>query len=392
MNGINPPWTAAIAPHDRNQGLHMADNRIQHIELKRLKLDPENPILPISVQRDQSSMLDYIAESTAIEDLMGAISENDFFPGEPVVAIPDGNDFIVVEGNRRLTAVLLLHNPERCSSPSARMREISANARYKPDKLPVVKCDARTEVLPYLGFRHITGIKEWEPLAKARYMKQLFDLVPRNMAPAQRYKEVARSIGSRSDHIKRNLDALAVYGVIEAQDFFNIEELDEESIKFAVLSTALANDRIGNFVGIVEKDGDDDFIPLHPIVNPQVLKRHEIRELTEWLYKRDEKGRTRVGESRKLRELAAIVDAPRALAAFREGATLQYAYQLTSDIAKDFLELLYQAEGSLTEAAGMVATMDYDEQSIRVSKRILETIRLIGKTLNEKRKPDEDDF
>jgi hypothetical protein len=46
----------------------------------------------------------------------------------------------------------------------------------------------------------------------------------------------------------------------------------------------------------------------------------------------------------------------------------------------------------LTEAAGMVATMDYDEQSIRVSKRILETIRLIGKTLNEKRKPDEDDF
>lgn len=370
----------------------MTDHPIKYVELKRLKLDPKNPRLPESVQRDQGAMLDYIAESTAIEDLMGAIAENNFFPGEPLVVVPDGNDFIVVEGNRRLAAVLLLQKPERCNSPGSRMREISANARYKPSELPVVECGTRQEVLPYLGFRHITGVKEWEPLAKARYMKQLFDLTPANNEPPQRYKEVARSIGSRSDHIKRNLDALAIYDVIESHGFYGIDSLNEESIKFAVLSTALADDRIGNFVGITERDGEDYFSPLHPIVNPRSLKPKEIQELTEWLYKRDDKGKTRVGESRRLRELAAVVDFPRALTAFREGATLTYAYQLTTEIAKEFLGLLYQAEGSLTIAAGMVATMEYDEESFRASKRIIETIRLIGKTLKEKKTSDEDDF
>ncbi|MGZ8218909.1 hypothetical protein [Methylomagnum sp.] len=370
----------------------MADKRIQFIELSRLKLDPENPRLPLSIERDESSMLDYIAESTAIEDLMGAIAENDFFPGEPVVGIPDGNDFIVIEGNRRLAAVLLLHEPDKCSHPSMRMREIAANARYKPKCLPVINGGTRSKVLPYLGFRHITGVKEWEPLAKARYMKQLFDLTSAKLEPAQRYKEVGRSIGNRSDHIKRNLDALAVYDFIENNNFFEIEGLDEESIKFSVLSTALANDRIGCFTGVSRKDGDDDYTPSHPIINPETLKPREIHEITDWLYKKGENGRTRIGESRNLKLLSAVVDSHRALAAFRDGATLTYAYQLTSEIAKDFIGLLYQAEGALTEAAGIVATMDYDDESLRVSRRILETIRLIGKTLNEKRKPDEDEF
>jgi hypothetical protein len=323
----------------------MPDSRIQSFALGRLKLDPHNPRLPESIRRDEASILQYLAESTAIEDLMGAIAENGFFPGEPVVAVPDGDNFVVVEGNRRLAAVLLINDPSRCENPSARMKEIANTARHKPLELPVVVASSREEVLPYLGFRHITGVKEWEPLAKARYMRQLFDRASPDAPPTKRYKEVAQSIGSRSDHIKRNLDALAIYGVMEEYDFFGIEGLGEETIKFAVLSTALKDGRIGNFVGIDKKVADGEFEPLHPIVDPCGIKSEAVRDLCEWLYRRDEKGRTRVGESRNLRELAAVVDAPRALAAFRQGSTLKYAYQLTGDVAKDFLGLLYQAEG-----------------------------------------------
>jgi len=367
---------------------------IEEIEVEKLKLDPKNPRLPQSIERDQLPMLDYIAESTSIEDLMDAIAENDFFPGEPIIVIPDGKDFIVVEGNRRLAAVMLLHDPGRSSNPSSRMREIAATAKHKPKKLPVVRRKTREEVIPYLGFRHITGIKEWGPLAKARYMKQLFDLTSESEEPNRRYREVARSIGSgrRTDHIKTNLDALAVYSIMEEHNFFGIEGLNEEKIKFSVLSTALANERLGAFVGLVEKDAEGDYKPYHPIIDPSVVSIKRIRELAEWLYKKGEDGKSRVGESRKLKELAAVVDTPKALAAFRDGATLTYAYQLTSDIGQDFLGLLYQAEGALTEAAGMVATMDYDEQSIQVSRRIIVTIKLIGKTLKERRKPDDDVF
>lgn len=107
------------------------------------------------------------------------------------------------------------------------MRELSDSVGDF-DELPVVVRATRQEVLPYLGFRHITGVKQWEPLAKARYLKQLFDMTNTTAVPGDRYAEVANAIGSRRDHVKRNLDALAVYEVIEQQDFFEIDELGEE--------------------------------------------------------------------------------------------------------------------------------------------------------------------
>lgn len=324
-------------------------DEIKNVSLNDLLLDPENPRLPESVARDQQSMLDHIAETTAIEELMEAIAENDFFLGEPVIVVPAKDQkgkFIVVEGNRRLTAVKLLNDPSLCASPGVRMRAIAGEAKYKPVTLPVVERGTRNEVLPYLGFRHITGVKQWEPLAKARYIEQLFALTDSKLQAKIRYANVARAIGSRRDHIKRNLDALAVYKVIEEADFYEIDKLNDQSIKFAVLSTAIADERIGYFVGTHSKDADGEYISADPIVNGASLNKKCISELTHWFYERDKKGTTRVGESRNLREFSAIVSNPQALAAFRAGSPLNEAYQLTSE---GFIGLSYQARGRTDE-------------------------------------------
>jgi hypothetical protein len=358
-------------------------------------LDHENPRLPESVKRTQESMIDYIAETTSIEELMQAIGENGYFPGEPVIAVPHEtkrDKLVVVEGNRRLTALKLLQDPNACSSPGARIREISSEARHTPKTVPVVIRPSRADVLPYLGFRHITGVKQWEPLAKARYIEQLFELTSKDLPPKKRYGEVARAIGSRRDHIKRNLDALAVYKEMKDNDFYDIEGLDEESIKFSVLSTALADDRIGVFVGISIKDEDDGFQPRDPIVDGDALKPAEVFELTHWLFEKDSKGKTKVGESRNLRYLAAVLDNPKAIAAFRNNAPLKIAYQLTVDSTLDFVELLFNAEGALTEAAGMVANVAYTEDGYDAARRILENIKLIGRELKSKNRPEEDEF
>ncbi len=355
------------------------EKHITYVEVSQLLLDEKNPRLPSSVDRTQQSMLDYIADTTAIEELMDAIAENGFFPGEPLIVVKNKNGtYTVVEGNRRLTAVKLLQDPANCSKPGIRMWEIANRAKYKPCFVPIVESPNRTEVLPYLGFRHITGIKQWEPLAKARYIEQLFELTNKNDEPKTRYSNVARSIGSRREHIKRNLDALAVYNVIEANDFYEIDGLSEESIKFAVLSTAVADNRIGSFIGVSKKDTNGDFNSQDPIVNRKSLKEKEIAELTRWLYDKNGKGKTRVGESRNLRYLAAVVDNPRALEAFKKGSPLKIAYQQTSNLIEDFLELLYQADSSLAEAASTVATVDYDEDAYHVARRILENNRLIS--------------
>jgi len=361
---------------------------ITDVAISDLQLDSQNPRLPESIARTPEAMLNYIATTTSIEDLMSAIAENGFFPGEPLVAVKEGNAHVVIEGNRRLTAVNLILNPTLCSKPSARMKEISQVA-YSRGKhlelqtLPVIVRDNRQDVLPYLGFRHITGVKQWEPLAKARYIKQLFDLTPITASPDERYFMVARAIGSRKDHIKRNLDALAVYKVMEDAGFYGIESLDEESIKFSILSTALADDRIGSYVGVCAKDSDE-VVQNNPIMDLGVIKREQTEELTKWLYKKDDKGRTKVGESRNLRELAAVIEHPKALIQFKSGASLKLAYQLTGDSGKDFLEQLFRAEAALMEAASTVATVLYDKSAHEVARRIHKTITMIGKAIAEK--------
>lgn len=370
-------------------------DEIKEVKIADLILDEENPRLPESIVRDQQSMLDYIAETTAIEELMVAIGENGYFPGEPLIVVPSTkqkNKYVVVEGNRRLTALKLLQDPANCTKPGQRIKDIAENAKNRPKVIPVVIRNTRSEVLPYLGFRHITGVKQWEPLAKARYIEQLFQLTKKKESPKDRYGEVARAIGSRRDHIKRNLDALAVYKEIKDKEFYGIEGLNDESVKFSVLSTALADERIGNFVGVSKQDAAGDFQQQDPIIHPENLHSNAICEITRWLYEKDPKGKTRVGESRNLRYLAAVIHNPKSLHAFRNNSPLKIAYQLTSDVTQDFVTLLYSAEGALTEAASMVATVAYDEDAYQTVRRIFENVKLVGRELKEKNKADEDEF
>ena len=369
----------------------VAGAEIRAVPLDRLHLDPENPRLPSSVQRGEKDILNFIATTTAIEDLVNAIATNDFFPGEPLVVVPHAKrpeHFTVVEGNRRLTALRLLQDPDAIAEPSARLRNIVAGAAHKPTSIPVVLRNNRSEVLPYLGFRHITGVTAWEPLAKARYMKQLFDVLTKKSDKTEdRYRQVAQAIGSRATNVRRNLDALAVYILMEASDFFNIPDLSEDTIKFGTLYTAVGDEKIGAFVGAAKaksNDPDPDFVSTHPIVSPHALEKGAVKDLTQWLFlKRD--GETVVGESRNLRKLALVVSSPAALKALRGGSKLDYAYRLTKGVDEDFVALLYQAESTLREAAGIVATVGYDEGTVQLTTQLGDYVLLIKSAMESKK-------
>ena len=288
----------------KGKGFEM--NGIRKISIENLKLDKQNPRLPQYLKKDERSILNYIASTTAIEDLMSAIAQNGFFEAEPLVAIEnpgDSDSYIVVEGNRRLTAVMLLGDPSLCDRPSRRMIELAEIAKpiYNDiRKLPVIVRKERKEILPFLGFRHITGVKQWEPLAKARYIQQLLSETDQNKEIDERYKEIAHIIGSRKDYIRRNLDALAVYDVAEGEDFYGIENLSEETIKFSVLSTALADETIGQYTGITSRADDGEIAYNNVIEHPNKIKKHEVKNLILWLFKPDDNGTTRYGESRNI--------------------------------------------------------------------------------------------
>lgn len=322
----------------------------KHIPVGDLELDRDNPRLPSTLKRESDEeILRYLAGKTNIEDLITSIGKNKFFPGEAIVVTPsdttDGK-YTVLEGNRRLTALKFLQDPELAGSISTSAKTAVDGAQHKPTVVPAYEVGSRDDVLQYLGFRHISGVQRWEPLAKARYLKKLYQ--QSEGTPDMRYRQIASEIGSRSDTVRKNLDALAAYEVVDKNGFFGIEELNEDTFHFGVFYTALSNSIIADFTG-ARND---------PVENPQTLDTQAIKELTFWMFQKDADRKTKLGESRNIPTLAAVVSTPKALALLRGGATLKDAYEETPDIQNELIREIETATYYIKAANTRLESME----------------------------------
>src|ERR1700733_6406175 len=141
---------------------------LNQITFANLKLDPNNPRLPERlINAPEHEVLNWMLTDATLTDLMASIVENGFFAGEALIGINDSIDdgkVTIVEGNRRLAAVKLLINPSQSENKTKTVRELSGETSQKnnlPISLPVYIVDTRREVENYLGFRHVSGVKEW---------------------------------------------------------------------------------------------------------------------------------------------------------------------------------------------------------------------------------------
>lgn len=345
-----------------------------NINLGKLLLDEQNPRLPTTVGRREGEMIEYIARTTSIAEIMVAIAENGYFPGEPLIVIPGKRGkFIVVEGNRRLTALKLLQDPSLFPK-SRKIAEIAANADHHPTDIPCVIFQTRNEVVNYLGYRHITGVKQWEPLAKARYIASYFDNhTDRSAKAAERYAEVARGIGSQGPYIKRQIDSIAIYNLIERYSFFDIRGLDEENISFSLISTAVGYESVLTFLS-----GS-----LDPYLEPQKLSRPNVEYITRWMFEQDAEGATVLGDSRNIQRLATILENQDATQALKEGDSVEKAYSLTRGLSDDFLNVLAATENYITRAVSMVALVDVDESHRSRIGAIFKQARLLRSQADE---------
>ena len=184
------------------------DNRIIEISLDNLEYDRDNPRIPKSIKQESfKSVLEWMINRENIIDLMYSIGEKGFFPGEPLLVVQclDSGKYITGEGNRRYTATYLLQHPEEAPVRKSTIEEAVSTANFRPDRLPVVVFKSREEILDYLGYRHITGVEPWDALSKARYLKRLYDRLDDGMTPIEKYRALARQIGSRTSYVRQIL-------------------------------------------------------------------------------------------------------------------------------------------------------------------------------------------
>jgi hypothetical protein len=321
-----------------------SEKEIKFIPVEDLLFDPRNPRLPSAkTGATDEEVFRYMLDNGNLVDILLSIATQGYFQGEPLLVAPAKHQpgkYEVLEGNRRLAALKLLLNPDLTPAKKETVKQIAEQATYRPDSVPVLIYSSRQEVLLYLGYRHITGVDQWGSLAKAKYLSQLQSEYS-ELDYVSMTKQLAKIIGSRSDYVHKLLSGYQLYQKIEENNFFKIPNLDEESFQFSLLTTALSYSNINNYVtGATEDTGEES----------TKINLDHLKDLTEWIYKEIE-GRTRLGESRNLKTLNAVVSVPRALKAFKEhGRPLEEAKLLTDEPREIFSNSIRQALARITDA------------------------------------------
>ncbi len=348
--------------------------RLEIIELEKLQLDVENPRLPMSFRLgglDEVKIINWMLEDASIIELMLAIGQNDFFVGESLLVIKDKDSekYIVIEGNRRLTSLKLLNNPSLAEVHTRKIEKVLAETSFRPSMIPCIVFDERTEIMKYLGFRHVTGIKSWGMLEKARYLYSLkqeltikdFDL---------QCRELAKTIGSRSDYIRRVLTGYSVYLKIQDNSFYKIPQLDDTSFHFNYIADALTRENIREFIGV-------DFDIDNPI---EKLDETNLAQLTNWFFRKNQYNKSQIlGDSKHLSALNELLADTKALEHFLQNGNFWEAYKYVNLSPDTFHHSIKEALRSLEVAWTYINEIEKHNQQ---DKDILKEIQSYSKNMS----------
>jgi hypothetical protein len=325
---------------------------IETKEVRLLRLDADNPRLAhLPIGRTQEDLVRAMWREMAVDELCQSIAENGFFPEEPLLAIPDPDSpkheqrFIVVEGNRRLTAVMLLLDADlRKSIRATDIPTISEEQIEQLRSVPVAIYPNKEALWEYFGFRHVNGPKEWDALSKATYVAKIH-------RQGHSLEEIARKIGDKNQTVKRFYRGYVLLEQAERSAGFDRANVDQKRFHFSHLYTAAAYPQIQKFLGI----SDDGSLAENP-VSPESLP--DLKELMTWLFGDRELGKP--AEVRKqnpdLGRLRDVIDNRQALSAIRSGISLERAYAISRGDTRRFEEALINAKDALQEARGTVTT------------------------------------
>lgn len=352
----------------------MTPDKIDFISLAQLRLDKENPRLPLSFRqpdRTEKSIVNWLLDDASIIELMMAIGQSGFFVGESLLVIENKQDtgtYTVVEGNRRLASLLLLQDSSLADVHKIKISKVLEETANRPDKIPCIIFEDRSDILQYLGYRHVTGVKSWSLTAKARYLHSLLPTLEES-SPTERYRELAKKIGSRSDYVKKMLVSHEIYSEIEDKNFYKIPKLDETTFHFNYISDSLSKENIRSFIGV----NLDEEEPLKD------LNKKNLKELIDWFFRKNEQNKSLVlGDSKQLKELNDVLSNQYALSHFRETGKLKESLKYVFQSSDTFHNAIQESLQSLKVAQSYIHNIEtHNVSDIEVLKEINNLCRVM---------------
>ena len=298
---------------------HLGEQR--NVTVGSLRVDAENPRLAGKF-RDLSHMklLPIMVLGHETFAVAESFADNGYFMSEPllVIADPDEDDsWIVVEGNRRTTALVGLTNVEaRKTFPDAdKWDKLAARCPITAqDLIPVVVHESREAAQIQLGSTHMDGKLDWSPHAQATYVANRVD-------EGMSFDEVAKLIGIKRTDVRDHYRDYAL--ARQARELGYLSERNIER-KFSLLTVAARNPNLRSHVGV----------PAGSLLQPGVApvpsdKTEQFEELLTWIFGSDDEETGKViTESRDIQNvLGKVVASDVGIASLRSGESLEQAAQ-----------------------------------------------------------------
>ncbi|MBC8321593.1 MAG: ParB N-terminal domain-containing protein [Bacteroidetes bacterium] len=268
------------------------------VKIENFFLDPNNPrfadisddALNIPISRFTESS---IQENTYqkmlhprfdIISLAKSIETVGFLPVDNIVVNKiNKSDFIIVEGNRRITAVKYLINQYNIGQ--SLLNEEDFNLLKEFDVLVIAddNIDQKYVGMVVQGVRNVSGIKEWDAFQKAQFIDKL---VNNGKDP----NTISKMIGMKVRNVNR------YYKTFSAMNQFKEDEEFNEAWKlshFSHFDELIKKPALRNYFGW----DDDNFL---------FNNLERIRRFYDWLTP-DENGKTTFGDHKDVRKLAELI-------------------------------------------------------------------------------------
>jgi hypothetical protein len=321
-------------------------NIIETLDVEELYLDPLNPRLGRSntgPDLRQGRILQ-LMKGWTLDELATSFLESGYWPHEALIVTEEQlygrRRWVVIEGNRRLATLKYLYDAANGNASDAKWRELAEDLSPNDPLfrcIPVIKVDTRQDVESFLGFRHVTGIKEWKPAEKAQFIAHLIE--DRQMT----YEEVRKRIGSKTPTVRQNYISYRLLLQMEGDEDISLEAVEK---KFSVLFLALRTEGVRTYLDIdvqAEPDQARRPVPRHHLKN--------LRNFALWLFG-DKKRPPIVRESRQIDDFGRILESRKAIDYLErsERPSFDVAWQMAGGDEPEVVRLIEEAGDNVSLA------------------------------------------
>ena len=297
---------------------------IQYLPVDELRLDAENPRLPERFRgRPQSEILRFFYENGVLEEIAQSYMDHGFFRHEPlIVTRENGQSYTVIEGNRRLATLKVLRGAPEADDLNLLVESFPGRLEQLAE-VPCFVVSSRDEIRAYVGFRHIGGIKTWEPEAKARYvLGEVARLVEHNSPDP--FRALGRRIGSNTQGVRNPY--LAIRILLYAREELGLDVSDLQDNRFGVWLRCMNSADIRRHIGL---DQARTYEEIENAVN--YIDGQRLAEVVEDLRSRPGK-RSVLGDSRNITTYGRVLASEHARKTLRQTNDLSLARKVVEDL------------------------------------------------------------